>query len=233
MWGLREASRLPLWPRGSGSNRHQSPRGSGTLTATMSVAWFTYTAEMSSAHMFQGGQHKYQICSAIVFFVTHMIWCSGWKISMPNWIFSHMQYDMFLAAVTAIVFVSSIIMHELYSFNKWWVLCCKVLSNTVHFRYDAVQFMARLYTALQWQQQNLNHSLNSQHNTHTPPPPYPSRPTHPPPTHPPHPPPTHPPHPPAPPPHILPSRATYGVSLCDFQQNLRPYHGKALYDGYI
>ena len=136
VWGLWEAGGLPLWPRGSGSNRHQPaapPRESGTLTATMSVAWFTNTAEMSSAHMFQGGEHKYQISSAVVVFVTHMIWGNGWRISMPNWIFSYMQYDMFLAAVTAIVFVSSIIMHELYSFSKWWVLCCKVFSSTVHF----------------------------------------------------------------------------------------------------
>ena len=198
--GKSNVTRVCVGPPGS---KPPPPRGSGTQTATMSVAWFTCTVDMSSAHMFQGGEHKYQISSAIVFLVTHMIWCSGWKISMPNWIFSHMQYDMFLAAVTAIVFVGSIIMHEMYSFNKWWVLCCKVLSNTVHFRYNAVQFMARLYTALPWQQQNLNHSLNSQ------------------------------PPPPPPPPHTLPSRATYGVSLCDFQQNLRRYHGKALYDGYI
>ena len=43
----------------------------------------------------------------------------------------------------------------------------------------------------------------------------------------------HPHNPPPPPPHTSSSRATYGVSLCDFQQNLGRYHGKALYSGYI
>ena len=69
---------------------------------------------MTFAHMFQGGEDKYHISGAIVVCVTHMIWASAWKISMPNWISSYMQYNMFLPAVTTIVFVRSIIMHELY-----------------------------------------------------------------------------------------------------------------------